>query len=83
MVHVNGALVGDDHLFEQSPDDEFKAFDQLLGLDGANGLELRNEISCTFNGSGHQLREKGHERSEGNQVSGGFQALTVDVNRIA
>ncbi len=46
-------------------------------------LDLRNELACTDNGTGHQLREKAHVKAEVQQVAHRLQLAAVNIHRIA
>jgi hypothetical protein len=82
-VGILGTVVGNDHLFEQSPEYLPHSINGFVIIEGARGVELRQQIGCPLYGPGHQLREEAHECSEGHEILGGLQLPAIDIDAVA
>src|SRR5690606_36125357 len=46
-------------------------------------IKLWQQVSCAFNGSGHELWKEAYKRREGSKIRGGFESSFVNVDGIA
>lgn len=77
------AVVGQNHLFAESPKDLAHAVDGGSVVEGAGLEELGQEVGGALDGAGYQLRKETDEGEEGYHVVGGFNLALVHVDGVA
>ena len=82
LIHIGGAVVGNDDLFEQSPQDLSHTVHCLVVIELAVGLELRQEVGGTFDRSGNELREEGYVGEESDDVACGGYLLAINIDGV-
>ena len=82
LVHEDGAVIGNDHLLEQAPENLPQPVDTLLVRKGARLPELRQQVRRPFDRAGHQLREETDKSKELDDVAGGRQLSAENVDGI-
>ena len=81
-IHVGGAVVRHDNLFEQSPKDLAHAVHRLRVVEMPLSEELRQEIGGAFDRSGNELGKERQECGKGNEVMRGLYLPTVHIYGI-
>ncbi len=82
-VHESGAVIGDDHLFEEAPKDLTHSIDGEGIGEFSLYSKLRQEVCCTLNGAGNELWEEAYKSGEGYKVGCGLQLVAVHIDGVA
>ena len=82
LVHIDGAVIGHDHFFEQAPENLPHSICSLFVHKRPRFPELRQQVCRPFNRAGHELREETDEGEELDDIARGLQLSAVYVDRI-
>ena len=83
LVHINGAVIRNNHLFEQSPKNLPQTINPIFILKRARPPELRQQVRRSFNRAGDELRKETDEGEKLDDIAGRFQLSTIDIYGIA
>ena len=83
IVGDGGAIVGDEHLFQQSPQDEPHAVDGHRTAEFLLDCELGEELCGPLDRACDELREKADEGKKARGAALGRQAAAIDVYDVA
>src|SRR5690606_18405195 len=75
--------VRDRHLLEETPEHLAQTIACRCHIERAWFEELREQVPCPFDRTGHQLREETDEGEERDRIPRRFHLAAIDVDRIA
>ena len=82
-ISHRGAVVGHEHLLEQTPQDAPRSIHRRVIVEAVKLVELRQQVGGALNRAGHKLREESDIREEGGDVAGRLQLPAVHVDAVA
>lgn len=80
MVCECCAVISDHDFLEKSPECLAAAVDSGGHGEAAADEELRQQVPCSFDGSGDELWKEGDEGEPGDEVASGLQLSAVDID---
>ncbi len=83
LIHDGGAVVGNDHFLEKSPQNLTATVHSLSIIEAAGFMELRQKVLCPLNRTRNQLRKERYVGEKGDSVLAGGNLFAVNVNRVA
>src|SRR5439155_12525758 len=82
-LNVKREIVRQREFFEQADEKEREAVGEILQPNSRKARELRQHVRRAFYGSGHELREEGHERGEPEEMAFAWNEAAVEVDGVA